>query len=84
MPSDDKTDNDQDDSNKNDIESVVRSTFHSVFTPKPLILADNQREMIQKARKSAVEDMIRKIDEKVSYLIRSDKDVEKMGWSAIA
>ncbi|UMM23128.1 hypothetical protein L5515_003994 [Caenorhabditis briggsae] len=50
---------------KNDIESAVRASFHKIFQPKPLILPDSQIELLNQARRAAVEEMIRKIDEKL-------------------
>lgn len=50
---------------KNDIESAVRASFHKIFQPKPFAIPDSQRELLNQARRSAIEEMIRKIDEKL-------------------
>ncbi|EGT36199.1 hypothetical protein CAEBREN_23412 [Caenorhabditis brenneri] len=50
---------------KNDIESAVRASFHKMFQPKPLSLEEDQRAILNEARRSAIEEMIKKIDEKV-------------------
>ncbi|CAI2349033.1 unnamed protein product [Caenorhabditis sp. 36 PRJEB53466] len=50
---------------KNDIEAAVRSSFHAVFRPKTLILEESQLEMVRKARLAAIEEMVRKIDDKL-------------------
>lgn len=50
---------------KNDIESAVRASFHKVFQPETLSLQEDQIQLMNQARRSAIEEMIRKIDEKL-------------------
>ncbi|EFP02424.1 hypothetical protein CRE_00982 [Caenorhabditis remanei] len=51
-------------SEEKNIEAAVRASFHKIFQPKPLILFESQRNLLNQARRAAVEEMIRKIDEK--------------------
>ena len=54
-------------SEEKNIEAAVRASFHKIFQPKPLILFESQRNLLNQARRAAVEEMIRKIDEKVLF-----------------
>ncbi|CAO82074.1 Homeobox protein cut-like [Caenorhabditis elegans] len=62
-----------DEDEESDIESAVRATFHHVIQqPKPLELDDRQKEILNQARRAAIEDLIREIDKKLPTSPRAD------------